>query len=107
MTSETHPPCASCRHAESCTLPPTCHALRHFGQTGLPITPPRRNPCAQRELRKSSPNPVLDPRIIKRNQVFTNTHLEALIGARRKRKRDEATHGWASRAPPEAEGRLH
>jgi hypothetical protein len=95
MTSETQSPCARCRHAETCSLPPTCHALRYFKQTGLRITPPRRNPCSQVERQKSPSLPIgaLKPRIIEGKQVFTNTHLEALMGTRRKRKRVEASHG--------------
>jgi hypothetical protein len=93
MTSETQPPCASCRHAETCIQPPTCHALGYFRQTGLRITPPRRNPCSQIETQNSPSLPIgaLKPCIIERNQGFTNTHLEALMGTRRKRKSEEVS----------------
>jgi hypothetical protein len=88
MTSETHPPCARCRHAETCTLPPTCHALRQFRKTGLPTTPPRRNPCASREVRKPSPRSGLKPRIVKRKDEFANARL-AELAAYYRRKREE------------------
>jgi hypothetical protein len=95
MTSEKQPPCANCRHAETCIQPPSCHALRYFRQTGLRITPPRRNPCPKIETQKSPSLPIgaLKPCIMGRKQVFTNTHLEALMETRRKGKRGEASHG--------------
>jgi hypothetical protein len=86
MTSETQPPCANCRYAETCTLPPTCHALRYFRQTGLPITPPRRYPGAEPEMRKHSPKPALKPCIITSKQEFTNARLTELSAYRRKRE---------------------
>jgi hypothetical protein len=51
-----------------------------FPETGLPITPPLRNPCLQLEMQKFPPLPAPEPVIIKRKQVFTNTRLEALAG---------------------------
>ena len=95
MKCETQPPCTNCRHAGTCSLPPTCHALRHFRQTGLPITPPRLNPCSQIEMEKSPSLPVdaKKPHIIERNKVFTSKHLETLMGTRHKKKRMEASHG--------------
>ena len=91
MSQETQPPCVRCRHGESCTQPPACHALRYFKQTGLIITPPRRNPCAQLEMKKSPPPPAPTPCVIERKQVFSSTRLEALAGLHHKRK--ETSHG--------------
>ena len=93
MTNEVQPPCVKCRHAETCTLPPTCHALRYFTQTGLPITPPRRNPCPQIEMKKSPspPPPAPKPCITKSKHIFTNTRLEALAGLHHEREKN--SHG--------------
>ena len=55
---ETPPPCVSCRHSEICDLPPTCHALRYYTQTGKRITPPRVNPCDRREEQSVKPTPT-------------------------------------------------
>ena len=93
MTNETQPPCIKCRHVKTCTLPPTCHALRYFKHTGLPITPPRRNPCPQLEMQKSPllPQPAPKPCIITREQVFTNARLAALAGLHH--EREKKSHG--------------
>lgn len=88
MTKDTQPPCTRCRHAATCGLPPTCHALRYFRQTGLPITPPRRNPCIQLEVQKSPPEPSPKPRIVEHSD-FTSTRLEALTGVRHKRQKTD------------------
>jgi hypothetical protein len=45
----------------------------------------------------SLPKGALKPRIIEGKQGFTNTHLETLMGARRKRKRVEAVTVGKSR----------
>jgi hypothetical protein len=88
MMSEAQPPCANCRHAKTCTLPPNCHALRYFRQTGLPITPPRQNPCTLLEMWKPSSKSGLKPRIVKRKQEFANTRL-AELAAYYRRKREK------------------
>lgn len=94
MSKETQPPCVRCRHAETCNHPPTCHALRYFKQTGLPITPPFRNPCPQLEMQKSPPLPPPKPRIILHKQlVFTSTRLEALATFHHEKEKEDASNG--------------
>jgi hypothetical protein len=67
------PPCTSCRHADICDLPPTCHALRYFESTGKRITPPRIFPGKREQ--ELAPAPVPRPR---RVDGLTDAEAEAL-----------------------------
>ena len=83
MTNETQSPCAKCRHAETCTLPSICHALRYFTQTGRPITPPLRYPGPRPDMQKRSLMSEPKPCITRHRQDFTNTQLKTLAGYQR------------------------
>ena len=55
--SVAQPPCTRCRHADVCDLPPQCHALRFFTQTGKRILPPMVYPGIRIEEPEPAPEP--------------------------------------------------